>query len=122
MKETIITRRAFLRVAAGTAMVATLGPRILGEARAEPTAKVVLIRNAEVLGDQGQPQEGILQSMLDEAVKSLLGTNEPLEAWQKLIKSSDVVGIKSNSWQKLPTPKELEAAVKRRLLDVGVAG
>jgi hypothetical protein len=50
MKETIITRRDFLRVAAGTAMAATLGPGIVGEARAEPTAKVVLIRNAGVLG------------------------------------------------------------------------
>jgi hypothetical protein len=121
MKETIITRRDFLRVAAGTAVAATLGPGIVGEARAEPTAKVVLIRNAGVLGDQGDVQGGILQSMLDEAVKSLLGTNEPLEAWQKLIKSSDVVGIKSNVWHKLPTPKELEAGIERRVLDVGVA-
>jgi len=120
MKEKIITRRDFLRVAAGTAMAATLGSGILGEARAEPTAKVVLIRNAEVLDEQGKIQGEILQSMLDEAIKSLLGTNEPLEAWKKLIKSSDIVGVKSNSWGKLPTPKELEAAIKRRLLDVGV--
>jgi len=52
----------------------------------------------------------ILQSMLDEAVRSLLGTKESLEAWQKLIKSSDIVGIKSNSWYRLPTPKELESS------------
>jgi hypothetical protein len=31
------------------------------------------------------------------------------------------VGIKTNSWYRLPTPKELEAAIKRRVLDVGVA-
>ena len=122
MKEKIITRRDFLRAAAGTAMAATLGPGILGEARAETTAKVVLVRNAEVLGEQGKVQAGVLESMLDEAVKALLGTKEPLEAWQKLIKSSDVVGIKTNVWQKLPTPKELEAAIKRRVLDVGVPG
>ena len=122
MKEKTITRRDFLRVTAGTAMAATLGSGILGEARAEPTAKVVLIRNAEVLGPQDRVQEEILQSMLDEAVKSLVGTDKPTEAWKKLFKSSDVVGIKSNEWQKLPTPKELEAAIKRRLLDVGVAG
>jgi hypothetical protein len=122
MKEKIITRRDFLRAAAGTAMAATLGPGILGEARAETTAKVVLVRNAEVLGEQGKVQAGVLESMLDEALKSLLGTKEPLEAWQKLIKSSDVVGIKTNVWQKLPTPKELEAAIKRRVLDVGVPG
>ena len=121
MEEKIVTRRDFLRVTAGTAMAATLGSGILGEARAEATAKVVLIRNAEVLGPQDKVQEEILQSMLDEAVKSLLGTDKPVEAWKKLFKSSDVVGIKSNEWQKLPTPKELEAAIKRRLMDVGVA-
>jgi hypothetical protein len=121
MKEKIITRRDFLRVTAGTAMAATLGSGILGEALAEPTAKVVLIRNAEVLGPQDKVQEQILQSMLDEAVKSLLGTDKPMEAWKKLFKSSDVVGIKSNAWGRMPTPKELEAAIKRRLLDVGVA-
>ena len=121
MEEKILTRRDFLRVAGGTAMVAALGSGILGEAQADPTAKVVLIRNAEVLGSDNKVQGEILQSMLDEAVKSLLGTNEPLEAWQKLIKSSDVVGVKSNEWAKLPTPKALEGAIKRRLLDVGVA-
>jgi len=121
MKEKTITRRDFLRVTAGTAMAATLGSGIMRKARAETTAKVVMIRNAGVLGPQDKVQEEILQSMLDEAVKSLLGTDKPMEAWKKLFKSSDVVGIKSNEWQKLPTPKELEAAIKRRLLEVGVA-
>jgi len=121
MEEKIITRRDFLRVTAGTAMVATLGSGILREARAEPTTKVVLIRNAEVLGRQDKVQGEVLQSMLDEAVKSLLGTHRPLEAWQRLFRSADVVGIKSNEWNRLPTPKELEAAIKRRLLDAGVA-
>ncbi len=121
MKEKTITRRDFLRVTAGTAMATTLGSGIPGEARAETTAKVVLIRNAGVLGPQDKVQEEILQSMLDEAVRNLLGTDKPMEAWKKLFETSDVVGIKSNEWQKLPTPKELEAAIKRRLLDVGVA-
>ena len=31
------------------------------------------------------------------------------------------MGIKSNAWERLPTPKELEAAIKRRVLDAGVA-
>jgi hypothetical protein len=121
MKDKIITRRDFLRVTGEAAMAATLGAGFLGEARAEATAKVILIRNAEVLGRQGKVQGEILQSMLDEALKSLLGVKEPLEAWRKLFKNSDVVGIKSNEWNRLPTPKELEAAIKRRLLDVGVA-
>jgi hypothetical protein len=119
MEEKVITRRDFLRGAAGTAVAAALGPAILEEARAQTTAKVVLVRNAEVLA-QPEKTQGILQSMLDEGVKALLGTDSPLDAWRKLIKSSDVVGVKSNDWGRLPTPKPLEAAIKRRLLDVGV--
>ena len=38
-----------------------------------------------------------------------------------LVKPSDVVGIKSNAWDRLPTPKELETAIRRRTLDAGVA-
>jgi hypothetical protein len=122
MEDKIITRRDFLRVATGTVIAATLGQGILEEPRGEPTAKVILIRNAEVLGGQGKINEEILQSMLDEAVKALMGVGEPLEAWRKLIKNSDIVGVKSNEWWKMPTPKELEGAIKRRLLDIGVAG
>jgi len=121
MEEKIITRRDFLRVATGTAMAVTLGAEVLGEARAEPTAKVIVVRNADVLGADDKIQGEILQTMLDEAVKSLLGTDKHVEAWKKLFKSGDVVGIKSNAWYRLPTPTELEAAIKRRLLDVGVA-
>jgi hypothetical protein len=120
MDGKIITRRDFLRGAAGTAVAAALGPAILAEAQAQPTAKVVLIRNAEVL-PQPDKMQGILESMLDDAVKTLLGTSDPLEAWRKIIKSSDVVGVKSNHWGRLPTPKPLEEAIKRRMLDMGVA-
>lgn len=59
--------------------------------------------------------------MLDEAVRTLLGAGDPLEAWRRLVRSSDIVGIKTNEWYKLPTPRELEAAIKRRVLDAGVA-
>ena len=121
MEEKIITRRDFLGVAAGTAVAATLGAGILGEAKAESTARVVLIRNAEVVASDGQIREEILQTMLDEGVRNLLGTKDLKEAWQQLIKSSDIVGIKSNSWSRMPTPKELETAIKRRVLDAGVA-
>jgi len=120
MKEKDMTRRDFLRVAAGTTAAVTFGSGVLGEAQAEQTAKVVLVRNAEVLKDKEKVQAEVLQSMLDEAVKRLLGANETMEAWKTLIKSSDIVGIKSNSWYRLPTPKELELAIKRRLLDAGV--
>ena len=116
-----VTRRDFLRLAAGTTVAAGLGAGIARDARAENLAKVVLVRHAEAVRAQGQTNGEILQAMLDEAVKTLLGTREPADAWRMLVKSSNVVGIKSNVWARLPTPRELEAAIRRRVLEAGVA-
>jgi hypothetical protein len=120
MEEKVITRRDFLRGAAGTALAAAVRGGIPEKALAEPQAKVVLIRHAEVLGRQDKVQAEVVQSMLDEAVRTLLGESDLLTGWKKLIQRSDVVGIKSNVWWNLPTPRELEGAIQRRVLDVGV--
>ena len=121
-ETTVITRRNFVRGAAGAALAAALSSPIRAEAQGAPKAKVVLIRDEGVLGRNEKVREEILQSMMDEAIKALLSEKEPLAAWRKLFQSSDVVGIKSNEWYRMPTPKELEEAIKRRLLDVGVPG
>jgi len=122
MKEPrVITRRDFLRGTAGVALTVAFQSGISATAQAEQKAKVVLIRNAEVLTVGGKVHGEILRNMLDEALRALLAESEPLQAWRRLFKGSDVVGIKSNAWYKIPTPKELEAAIRKRLLDVGVA-
>jgi hypothetical protein len=120
MEEKIITRRDFLRRAAGTALAAAIGGGTAERAEAELQAKVILIRHAEVLGRHDKVRAEVVQSMLDEAVRTLLGESDLLTAWKKLIQRSDMVGIKSNVWWKLPTPGELEGAIQRRVLDVGV--
>jgi len=120
MEERVITRRDFLRGAAGTALAAAMGGGKVEKAEAQPRVKVVLIRQAEVLGRHDKVQAEVVQSMLDEAVRTLLGESDLLTAWKKLIQRSDVVGIKSNVWWNLPTPGELEGAIKRRVLEVGV--
>ena len=80
---------------------------------------VVLVRDEHVLGAGRRPDPGILSHMLDDAVAEIVG-NPADTAWKKLIRSDDVVGIKSNVWQFLPTPKELEGAIQERLRFVGV--
>jgi hypothetical protein len=119
-KERFITRRDFIRGTAGAALATALGAGAAPETRAEKTAKVVLIRDAKALNEKGEIQAENIQKMLDEAVMALLEEKEVAQAWRKLIKASDVVGIKSNSWGRLPTPPELEEAIKRRTLDAGV--
>lgn len=121
MKDDLaITRRDFLRGAAGVLAGAALGSGLPSSSSAQEKARVVLVRNADVVSADGSVRADLVQSMLDEAVKALLGASGPAEAWGKLVKKSDVVGIKSNQWYRMPTPKELENAIRRRLLDVGV--
>ncbi|HVN25739.1 MAG TPA: DUF362 domain-containing protein [Syntrophorhabdales bacterium] len=123
MKEKrVITRRDFLRGTAGIIAGVALGAGSLREASAQQQQrpKVVLIRHADAVASDSSFNGEVVQSMLDQAVKALLGESEPTQAWQKLFKKSDVVGIKSNSWNRLPTPKELEKAIHRSLVSIGI--
>ena len=121
-EERIITRRDFIRGSAGAALATAWGAGLVAEAKGEKTAKVVLIRDAKAVTEKGEVQAEVLQKMLDDAVKALLEETDVTQAWRKLIKNSDIVGIKSNVWWNLPTPPELEEAIKRRVLDTGVPG
>ena len=103
-----LTRRDFLKGTAGLVTAAALGPGAPSKGGAEDSARVVLVRNRDVLGPGGEIRAPVLQSMLDEGVKKLLGREDSLKAWQTLFRKSDVVGIKSNSWRNLPTPPEME--------------
>jgi hypothetical protein len=119
-EERFITRRDFMRGTAGTAVAAALGVGLNSEAKAEKTAKVVLIRDAKAVNEKGEVQAEVVQTMLDEAVAALLEETAAGRAWGKLVKPSDIVGIKSNAWWKLPTPPELEEAIKRRIVEAQV--
>jgi len=59
--------------------------------------------------------------MLDDSVKALLGESDIVKAWKSLIRADDVVGIKSNAWRFIPTTAEVEQAIRRRVMDAGVA-
>ena len=82
-------------------------------------SRVVLVRNQQLFkGDA--PDADIAKQMLDQAVSSLTGETDANRAWTSIIKPSDVVGIKSNSWNLLPTPPVVEQILKERVLGIGV--
>lgn len=124
MVKRIYTRRDFLKntvaAAAAGSLYLHLPGRLVGGRDAEST--VVLIRHEEVLDAGNHPQGAIIRQMLDEAVMALLQVSDPLTAWKNLIAPDDVVGIKTNIWNYLPTPEVLNAAIRQRVLDVGVPG
>jgi hypothetical protein len=112
----VITRRDFIR----GSTFAVLGAAIGFSAQQTKKSKVVLIRHPDVLDENSRISAEIIQQMLDEAVMTLFGEEDPVKAFEKLVKPGEVVGIKSNVWSYLPTPPELENAIERRLIDVGV--
>lgn len=91
---------------------------VFGEQQ-NPKTRVVLVRNEDVIKADGTIHPVIMQEMIDEAVESLTGLNLQ-EAWRSLVKPNDIVGIKSNVWKYIPTPSELELAVKKRVMEAGV--
>ena len=117
----VLTRRDFLKGTAAIILSAGLGSAMPVEGNAQVRSRVILLRDPNVVGSEGQIDEKILQSMLDEAVRLLTDEKESLDGWKRLFKKSDVVGIKTNSWRNLPTPPEMEGAIRRRIIEVGVA-
>jgi hypothetical protein len=117
-----ISRRQFIKSASAAALVS---PLLLSgrEQPAPPRAgksRVVLVRDLNVLDDKGQPQQAVVQEMLDTGIQALTGRPDPQSAWKTILKPDDIVGIKNNRWYFLRTTAEVENALKKRILEVGV--
>jgi hypothetical protein len=123
--ERLITRRDLLKK---TALMAVGGTLLLNRpvsswawAKGEDAkSKVVLIRNQQLFAGGEQPDATIAAQMLDEAVSALTGKKTAEEAWASVIKPADIVGIKTNAWNKFPTPDIMNDLLKERVLQVGV--
>jgi len=99
-----ITRREFLRKTGAAAIVATAAVPLLARGEVQKGAKVILIRNENVINGGGTLNGKILEKMLDEAMTHLMDVKTPADAWKEIIRPTDVVGIKTNVWRYLRTP------------------
>lgn len=124
MKKQIITRRDFMKAtskatAGGALLLGASAPTPLC-AKPKPSVKVVLIRNKDVLDASLKPKPEIVTEMLDQAVAHLTNQANASAAWKKIVKPSDIVGIKSNVWQYIPTTEAVEESLKKRIVEAGV--
>jgi len=130
-KKKMITRREFIKrtslAAVGGAVFLTrpewaaMNPGAPAKGIQEGgKSKVVLVRNRDVLNEQGRPVPEVVQEMLDTAVKELTGKPDAVAGWKTFIKPNDIVGIKSNVWNYIPTTAEVENTLKKRVMDCGV--
>jgi hypothetical protein len=116
------SRREFVR----NASVATVAAPILlstslkGEQAQPGKSRVVLIRDENMLDENGKPKAAAVQAMFDTAIVALTGKDNAASAWQSIIKSTDIVGIKNNRWPYLRTTAEVEGAISKGLSAAGV--
>lgn len=123
-KRNVLTRREFIRNSSVAAAGAALLPGLAhhGQLSAEPAlTKVALARDKDVFDKDLNIRPKALQALLDSAVTALTGQRDPIAAFKTFIKPSDIVGVKSNWWSQLRTPPEMEQALKKRVMDAGVA-
>ncbi len=118
-----ISRRQFIKSASAAALGTTLLLR--GQETTTPLkvgkSRVVLVRDLDVLDENGQPRQALVQEMLDVGIKALIGKPDPQSAWKTIIKPEDIVGIKNNRWPYLRTTPQVENALKMRILEAGVS-
>jgi hypothetical protein len=122
-KKADLTRRDFVRGVGLAAVGGAVGlPKVEGEPRKpQTTSRVVLIRDQEVVSGEGAIDPERIQDMLDQAMTALFALESPSDCWKLIIKPDDIVGIKTNVWQFLPTPTEVEEALRRGVLEAGVS-
>jgi hypothetical protein len=115
-----ISRRDFMQK--GTYAVLGSAAALSTLKTSQKTSRVILIRHRSVLDENLQFNEVIIREMLETALMKLFNQTDPLAILKKLIKPHDIVGIKSNEWNYLPTPVELENVIKKMVMDAGVKG
>lgn len=123
-KKSTLTRRDFIKGAGCAAVGMAVGlPVLAQEVAKEPVVKsrVVLIRDRGAVNDAGKISSESVERMLDDAMVALFGKEKPVECWRQIVSEKDIVGVKTNVWKYLPTPPEVEQAIRKRLLEVGVA-
>jgi len=117
-----ISRRQFIIGASAAALATRL--KLSGQDKTPPASsgksRVVLVRDLNVLDENGQLRPAVVQEMLDKGVVALTGKPDAQSAWKTLIKPNDIVGLKNNRWSYLKTTPEIQNSLKKRIMEAGV--
>jgi uncharacterized protein (DUF362 family) len=108
------TRRRLLAAGFGAAMTTC--------AAAAAKSRVVIARDAELRGAGKSPDPNRVLRLLDKAVQSFCGGDSPEEAWKKIVRSGEVIGLKVNclSGRGASTNTVLVEAICERLEAAGI--
>jgi uncharacterized protein (DUF362 family) len=130
-KAPVSTRRSFLKqsFSLGSAVWA-INPagRGTGGAAAQLTpagsglARVVIARDAKIRNANSSLDSAQLAKLLDRALQATFNCNSPLEAWKRVLRPGEVVGLKVNclGGRGNATHPELVEAISERLQQAGI--
>ncbi len=116
-------RREFIKTGCQLTSGALLASPLISLARKSDTSyksKVVIARDARLQNDKNSVDSDLLYNLLDKALQTFFQTDNPLQAWRKVIKPGDVVGLKINCLSGHgATHRELVEAICERLQQSG---
>ncbi|MGD0049281.1 MAG: hypothetical protein ABSE42_19990, partial [Bryobacteraceae bacterium] len=109
-----ITRRGLLQ--------ASLAGTFAAGAAAAEKSKVVIARDPALRGAGGSADSSRVLKMLDRAMQSFYDTDSPIDAWKKVARPGEVVGLKVNclSGKGAATNTVLVEAICERLQQAGI--
>jgi uncharacterized protein (DUF362 family) len=121
------SRREFLKACAASAAYVGGVCGMAGSLLAFPPAqksRVVTARDAHLRGGGSSLDSGRLLNMLDRAVQALYATDSPEQAWQRIVRPGEVVGLKVNglAGRGMSTNILLVELICERLREAGITG
>jgi uncharacterized protein (DUF362 family) len=125
-KSSFSSRRDFLKKALMGAAVlrvsAGMGALAGAEQGAAAKSKVVIARDALLRGTGSTVDSGRMLKLLDRAMQALFDRDHPIEAWRKVVRPGETVGLKVNTLggRGISTNLQLVEAVCERLQEAGV--
>jgi uncharacterized protein (DUF362 family) len=126
-KSSFASRRDFLKGAlAGAAVLrASAGAGMLARAEqgaAAAKSRVAIARDALLRGTGSTMDSGRMLKLLDRAMQALFDRDHPAEAWRKLVRPGETVGLKVNTLggRGISTNPQLAEAVCERLQEAGI--
>lgn len=123
MQDQSNSRRDFLKqVAAGAAVAAAASLNADNLLAAAPKSKVVIAQDAKVRTATGTLDPARVQALLDRAMQSFFDSKKPVDAWKKVVKPGEVVGIKVNclGGPRLANNLSLLEAIVERVQQAGI--
>lgn len=119
-------RRDFIERCTAAALLGGNSPHLSGAATPggslDGKSRVVIARDPMLRGSGSSLDSDRLLKLLDRAIKTFYGCDSPLEAWKKVVRPGEVVGLKVNclAGRGISTNVKLVEAIVERLQQVGI--